>query len=103
MKPGRELDLLVAEKVMGLDVSNHSKPHYDCRWCWKNESIDEYSTDIAAAFEIVEKMGRYMLDDAHIEGHNATFWANGPITVKGDTAPHAICLASLRARGIKVD
>lgn len=61
LSPGRELDALVAEKVMGWEKDFQ---------CWKDESgrirtIEatsfgsfEPSTDISAAWEVVEKMGK---------------------------------------------
>ena len=42
MKPGRELDALVVEKVMG--------------WKWLSGNPWAPSTDIAAAWEVLEKM-----------------------------------------------
>lgn len=59
MEPGRALDALIAEKVMGyLPVS---KEHaYNQENQWTNGSIifslEEYSTDIAAAWQVVEKI-----------------------------------------------
>jgi len=48
MKPGRELDALVAEKTMGQRFrSEWHKLH--------NDTIACYSTDIAAAFEVETK------------------------------------------------
>lgn len=84
LKPGRELDALVAEKVMGGEL----RP---------------YSTDISAAWEVVEKYKwaepelRYS-DEQHcwvFSLHKASGYPNEC----GDTAPHAICLAALRAVG----
>ncbi|WP_028609218.1 BC1872 family protein [Paenibacillus harenae] len=43
MKPGRELDALVAERVMGIILPNIHNANF-------------YSTDIDAAWELVEKM-----------------------------------------------
>ncbi len=56
MKPGQELDALIAEKVMGL-----TKP--ECGWgegdngkgSFWNFPLRPYSTGIAAAWEIVDK------------------------------------------------
>jgi len=91
MKPGRELDTLVAEKVMGL---NHDKldgyPAY-------------YSTDIAAAWEVVEKLiPDCFLTLQWIEGWEVSHFEPGPYgghmhLAHGDSAPHAICLAALKA------
>jgi len=100
MKPGRELDQLVAEKVFG---STEAKP---------------YSTDIAAAWRVVEKhnqivsiwQGRPSLDRNAHGMISRRVWERGdPVvyrvsvagrhTAYSETAPHAICLAALKALG----
>lgn len=66
--PGRELDVLVAEKLMGWTWKFSDGPagrYLACpdsdperqSWCvsWE-EKLPEYSTDISAAWEIMEKM-----------------------------------------------
>lgn len=132
MAPGRELDALVAEKVMG--------------WQWANEGVrgqyrlhppdstsptgaypvdvgpgEEWSpsTDIAAAWEVVEKLramnstlelyspGALVNDEMgiHAVEWQATFksweepWGPHGPSVEAQTAPHAICLAALKAVG----
>jgi hypothetical protein len=125
-KPGRELDALIAEKVFKnlepMDVVPLHIPHY--------------STDIAAAWLVVEKLrelnfssdvssyptSRKWLKPPH-EGALASSWTlqttkecyqccitryevdfGGWIVVcdpVADTAPHAICLAALKAMNIK--
>lgn len=98
MKPGRELDALIAEKVMGLitDLDRqtvwdvYEKPGYP---------LPHYSTDIASAWLVVEKL------DLHLElltykKKSKTEWcAIFDIDDEGwgATAPHAICLAALKA------
>ena len=97
MPAGRELDALVAEKVMGWD-------HYPS----KHEIVPAYSTDIAAAWEVVEKMRS---DDwwAQIAQDNtdiwdAKLWRGEPdrwfptMETYGNapTAPLAICRATLK-------
>jgi len=94
MSPGRELDALIAEKVMAW-----SRPvkHEGCLMqlppnSSKGEPYSEapnYSTDIAAAWEVVKKlrsMGLVIHDSF--------------ISVDPDSAPHAICLAALKVMGM---
>ena len=73
MKAGRELDALVAEKVMGLVLTCPVDPRFDhsvgtnkdgssakrnfCRWPDGREHwIPFFSTDIADAWQVVEKL-----------------------------------------------
>ena len=88
MKPGRDLDALIAEKVMG---SENNCPHY--------------STDITAAWEVVEKFHKIdvshtfdgwfcSIDTSDEYGQNGT-WSHA----QGQSAPHAICLAALNVVG----
>ena len=140
LKAGRELDALVAEKVMGCRVSWWSlrlvdRPPTDIEWRhglftseaslermeegevlvadangdmpmhqmlgrseW--EGIPRYSTDIAAAWEVVEKMrARGLIVDLTL-GAGAYCRIGGfrPFAEeRGATAPLAICLAALKA------
>jgi hypothetical protein len=107
-KPGEELDRLVAERVLGLKVRRW--PHF-----WSEEFIDEngknwvarlrpYSTDIAAAWEVMD----YVLeqDDQLLFLRFADavrFAPEGDIVAPGYLAAHRICLAALRAVGVDVD
>ena len=112
-KAGRELDVLVRTIIIGdkrdwHDKSFHDQTHGDtsCGHC--TDWVPKYSTDISAAWEVVEKLhelfpnyyidinlfpgGRYvttLLESA--EG--AIFHANEG----GDTAPLSICRAALQA------
>jgi hypothetical protein len=112
MRPGKELDALVAE-TFGLPLA-------------------DYSTDISAALAVVEKIcatnkwPRFNLyygvgddgppwccRDYPEPGWSATFQFWRPneegeeelhyITEIEDSAPHAICLAALRTKGIIVE
>jgi len=116
---GRELDALVAEKVMGhLRISDYVWFHGELHWpvdktppskggCIGIKPLDQqelphYSTDIAAAWAVVEKLCEFSW---HIELHgghhlvtifsDATTWE----TEAGDSTPEAICLAALAAVG----
>ncbi|MDP9315132.1 MAG: hypothetical protein M3R24_30430, partial [Chloroflexota bacterium] len=104
---GRDLDALVAAKVMGFDadriisgggyrVGNHTPSVIS----WAH--IPQYSTDIAAAWEVVEKL-------IHLDPLVAIWgYEDGSIGWYCDfegskaharTAPHAVCLAALKAIG----
>ena len=111
----REIDMLIADKVMDGGWSPnkknvcrtcvyennpiHDRPDWGCAW-----SAKLYSTDIAAAWEVVEKMGNDSIGYLTLEYHNdktsATFcqaledwWVVEP------TAPLTICHAALLAVG----
>lgn len=102
MKPSRELDALIAEKVMGWDAFD-----VGCA------NIPHYSTDITAAWDVVERFAqerklhftlskttigvwRCTLDPEEDRDFSMGFMADAP------TAPHAITLAALKAVGIEL-
>jgi len=133
MKPGRELDALVAENVMGwkrvrwMDwkqkIADETRTSLTYSWHDANgdmtenaEDMDDYynptyawspSTDIAAAWEVVERlaltfeMGWLPTDKGF--SWDASFGekrgSEEGTTTYADTAPHAICLAALKACG----
>jgi hypothetical protein len=112
MKPGQELDALIAEKVMGLPAPEESK--INGRWVHhfiketypgsgvfeentsKMELLKDYSTDISAAWGVVEKLSKnigcfYMWQ--HVD------YASVDCGAKCDakTMPETICKAALLA------
>jgi hypothetical protein len=104
MEAGRELDALVAVEVMGWH-NDHEVPYYD----WVQESNEVIhiskrwspSSDIGAAWEVVEKMianGWWNTDIGFGSGIVVSF-DDGSTThqAKADTAPLAICRAALLA------
>ncbi len=114
LKPGRELDALVAEKVMGEKPPEGS--HYEgggdwttFRWiqdwaCETRHWPPQYSTNISAAWEVVEKFTEAFADlDLTVEkGVWECVFDTREIVPRhflagADTAPHAICLAALAA------
>lgn len=117
MNPGRELDALVGEKVFGItfcvcsnwDCNNTYNGYYlKCNQCKGMIPYPApYSTDIRAAWEIVGKLKPYFpeirFDNPNwtcgLKGNNSAGKFVEIITQHGDTAPHAICLAALRATG----
>lgn len=120
MNAGIELDVLIAEKIMGCKVSypDLTDPSlsvfakvYNCgcndsaHSFYGEYSLKAYSTDIAAAWEVLYKMKTSIQDDlclsfnegewlVYLEGNFGTKWLS-----YSETAPHAICLAALKAIG----
>ena len=111
MEAGREMDALIAEKVMGWDVHPH-RTHYINRDA-KNEhpyfvicGDFEPSTDIAAAWQVVEKMSSRKDWDEHpvCIVRNYAFKDMWTVELRdydfdatAETAPLAICRAALLA------
>lgn len=104
---GRELDALIAEKVMGW-VKTLRLPNAHDTWddpaglCKSWVEMFTPSTDISAAWQVVEKL-RLSQFDVHLctatvfGDWKCGFWKGSAGTVSASTAPLAICLASLRA------
>lgn len=118
LEAGPELDALVAEKVMGWKwernatgtVSHLMPPHYVPKLGDELFPHPKFSTDIAAAWEVVEKLSQHFhlkLNSPFVTGQpwfagftesGVTGWNGVPdFTAKGDTAPLAICRAALKA------
>lgn len=120
MSAGRELDVLVAEKVMGGKVE-HDWDDFDggdisrCRGCGFFDQDDTkpkfcipcYSTDIAAAWEVVEKLRESHFKQAALNFHPTEicvqFWdvsaQRYQPSICASTTPLAICHAALKAVG----
>jgi hypothetical protein len=101
---GRELDALVAERVMGW-VQEEPQPHPVNSFAIYFGGPPPYSTDIAAAWQVVERMREQEYSIAldsdtwlkhpyavHFIGGNS-----GCVSCTADTAPLAICRAALKA------
>lgn len=122
MKAGRELDALIAEKVMGWKVVPGQYKHIVppnaqlerstfCEYVTSSLSVPAmklptYSTDIRAAWEIVEKLCPQE-DEFQLKRFNKKEWDCNfsyfmETSCQADTAPHAICLAALKAVGYEV-
>lgn len=105
LEAGRELDALVAEKVMGypkeiISINGSVKsPNGD----WMVREIDEYSTDISAAWEVAEKLGSFWIDHTvsdlgiDVEFFTSLDHSKERLVATADTAPLAICRAALLA------
>jgi len=103
---GREIDSLVAEKIMGW------KPDRDELWRWDDGSgsgrpieCPRFSEDIAAAWTVVEKLGEdgfllYRVSNRPIwraQFNLAEAVFDWPGYADAETAPLAICRAALSA------
>ena len=137
MRAGREMDCLVAEQVMGWVWMRRREPRhegdtlqsvlYRPDWKWidwcelipddgkprsMNQSIPAYSTDIAAAWGVVERLyNEHWIVSIGSLAENPRGWrcelcnmwpddferAPTDIEANGDTAPLAICRAALLA------
>ena len=133
MEAGREMDALVAEKVMGLPkVSSLNKDSrcpitggemrmgIDRAWCfdcstWHYGPHKEYSADISAAWEVVEKMqwkgfiwsmnyrNPAMSDLKYMPYVGFWHYTDGKLDKQGYSdaleLPLAVCRAALKAAG----
>lgn len=122
MPAGRELDALVAEKVFNYAIRKewvHSADEPDRIWYRPPGSdlfaadLPRYSTDIAVAWRVVEKIkaiprpqvtykGAYVrvavTESASGAACDVQLWGK-TCQAKAPTAPHAICLAALKVVG----
>lgn len=129
MKAGRELDVLIGKKVLGLKVvktvwgkekqyrqfSIGAPDYYDDAGCSElHNPLPSYSQDIEAAWQVVEKLtsdswkvtlitSEFGGTDCLIEctaGARGRFYSD---TMEGlnTSAPLAICLAALKAKKVK--
>jgi len=119
MNAGRELDALVAEKVMELAVGHWGEkgtPEFEGMVAWPIKQnpmlgqfeLPHYSTRIEDAWRVVEKLDllfdyeiRRTMAGWQIGGH---WWYNDGeggfnVYAEAPTAPLAICLAALKAVG----
>lgn len=112
MEPGRALDALIAEHIFGCEVHRNPKGGWsigepdwydDAGAMYLGNPLPCYSTDIAAAWALVEQVrGEWDLK-SRASGWRACLAvpvgpsANKYVEADGETAPHAICLAAMGA------
>lgn len=93
MRAGRELDALIAERVMGKKVDQSSP-------CLEDGSlIPRYSTHIADAWLVVERFENVEVEKFYHAYTAAVHIENRAYSIQEETAPLAICLAALKAVG----
>ena len=109
MKAGPELDALVAEKVMGWDLSFEFSTHGKKETGWLDPVAHfihrkgqwSPSEDIAAAWQVVEKaLPGFVLTEASNQHWMA---CTAHVNALGETPAHAICLAALKVVGVEVE
>lgn len=106
MKAGKQLDALIRRHI--FDMSDNYRDSHSC-CCGRTETCKvcvwewPYSTSISAAWEVVEKMEMYVKIE-YMLGRKVYLVEIGPEYVQSiaSTAPHAICLAALKAKGIEI-
>lgn len=116
MKAGREMDALMAEKVMErpccIDHLGTFDPTTGICWICNAPGRRDYSSDIRAAWDAWEKMaagaGRFVSLQNCCPSEGIAWCAivsdeTGVYEGQADTAPLAICLAALRACSVEVD
>lgn len=136
MTAGREMDALLAEKVMGYTLSDLSLLAYPKYKLFDIESgefsgyvkeVPHYSTDIAAAWQVVEQVTKTQCDDTGSfyvfkivkKHHKWCTYIKHPLwsgihselgknyemhQAYADTAPLAICRCALKvAGGVKIN
>lgn len=110
MKPGIELDALVAEKVMELkNVTKLTEPGFNEYFGASQGDyiyssgyiVPKYSTDIAAAWDVMEKLASFGFEVTIIKDNSS--YIRCIIKMEEDSmifpalaASHAICLAALK-------
>lgn len=116
MNPGRELDALISEKIMGLPVARNSRggwsvgdPDYydDCGMLILSNPLRGYSTDIAAAWGVLEEISKsnFMVSTRSFmnQPHQSqclilkTAGENVWIEATGESMAYAICVAALKS------
>ena len=106
----RKIDALVAEHVMGLELRDglvDMSEELNSKGCWREPKC--YSTDIASAWEVIEKL-KDSLDLVEIfwdiDCWCCNLWKDGEEIIRShahETAPLAICLAALKAKGVRIE
>lgn len=116
MKPGRELDSLIAEKVMGLHLSKRRDEwgdgdsfftqHFHEDGDQTIQPVKHYSTAIADAWDVIEKLISGPFPNIAIARNGYGKWSvlesaddYAQELSESEAAPHAICLAALAAAG----
>lgn len=101
MTAGRELDVLVHERVMD-GLKPFGGPGMTGFYV---DSVPHYSTSIADAWEVLEKFPEVQRLEKRWPGEEPPGWwcevgiDGGSFAAIGETAPLAICLAALKAVG----
>lgn len=108
MKPSRELDWLIMEKVLGRDSCGLTDA---ATFDNALDHVPEYSAEITAAWDVVEKLrlavipgedGKWRAVDFEFIPDCVYYETNLSLMPPADTAAFAICLAALAVKEIIV-
>lgn len=116
IEPGPCLDALIAEKVMdfkyvhAFEFEHGGKSQHGIIMTENSTYfLPPYSTDISAAWKVVEKMQKndwaIILDNMqdYLGNWQAHFEKDKFVeTAESESVPHAICLAALKAVGVEI-
>ncbi len=116
MEAGRDLDIFVAEQLLGYKVERGSPSDETYNGAsgdklWINRAaldpLPRYSTDLGDFEEILvyfkaKLFARHMLGDGRVRVE-LELTGGRKVEAIGESAPHAGCLAALKARGIIPD
>lgn len=123
MKPGRELDVLIAEKVMGWTKIRHFDNPFESlpgarkyfgvaprggksmRGGEVEQPIPSFSTDIAPAWMVLEALRARDPESFFTLSfvHEASLKLSGTVyKTVGSSDAHAICLIALKAVGVEI-
>jgi hypothetical protein len=107
-KSSRELDALVAEKVMGIRIEKYIRPPFGKKVTLIEGGMYEdfypsYSTDIAAAWTIIEKLQdrQIRISNKALQGDYWWVYIDNECA-QGSTLPEAICLSALKVVGVSL-
>jgi hypothetical protein len=110
MQPGRELDALIATKVMGITIPSWLEVPAGLQTMTSREVVPPYSTDLSDAWHIIERLhelgwhyevGQCVNSARHYASFGSGFYSTidncfeTEFTAASDTPAHAICLAAL--------
>lgn len=107
MKPGRDMDALIEDKVIGLtrlhdgNEASNFEPVFEGGF-----RAPDYSTDLNCAMTLFTGLSRFYVSGTIEVGLHMNSCAFNKVyessTAYGDTLPHAICLAALKVKGVNV-
>lgn len=105
MKPGRELDILIAEKIMGWKMGDFgiappgfvAAQDYFEKYKETQFSVPNYSTDIKDAFKVLEHFQYLKIINITWDAPTGDWYVSFNTELSWDqTLPGAICLAALK-------
>lgn len=117
MEAGRDLDLIIADKIFGISLTDRltgkSKPVSSSEvlaYMIDLSVIPNFSTDMKDSWDVVEKIVHPEVVSSWHFSIRVDPWPHvyhakfsnggGHYLAAEDSAPHAICLAALAAKGI---